>query len=782
MSVRIIEHFPTSSRITSDSTRKGVFHVIKAAAFIVKQVVKIAKNAAVKAANEGAGKPFPTIAVEGVCTITDDAIDALYKAVMVLPEQERREAVQVIAEATPEQLAGTVDAEVDAEVGDASPRVREDVREAATAIAAQLRSNAQSLLTAPDARGVSVFKPGVTLNSREDIRRLLRSFPGSLHTGDLVGNRFSIVRTLAKGGMGVVYLADDQHLGERVALKTIRPELSVSPQVRSRFLEEAKLARRLSHPNIIRVHDAAIDDARKLMFLSMEAVEGESLNDWIRRRPEGCSLEEFRPIAEQVCAAVEYAHRRGVLHLDLKPSNVMVSADLDSVWVLDFGLGQALTAGRADATSLGGTAYSMSPEQIRGDKVDQRADVYSLGALLFHLLTGEIAIGGMGTAADEREGVPRELSDAIAKGMKRRPEDRWASIRDFGNALRAANESDTITRRHSRPAMVVPRRTSATSKTPNARSESDGAAEEWFERGRNADTDYADHDTVDGKSDEQAFACYSRAAELGHAGALHNLGLMYESGRGIAKDETKAADYYRRAADEGNPDAQYSLGVIYEFGRGVPKDEAIAAEWYRRSAEQGDAEAQYYLGCRYAEGRGVRKDDARALRWLLESASQGNAEAQYKLGVMYDEGQGVTQSHTKALEMYHKSADQGHADAQCNLGVMYHYGRGVRENHTKAIEWYQKSADQGHADSQCNLGLMYENGQGVRKDDAKAVEWYRKSAEQGRASGQFNLGDMYEHGTGVDKDLAEAIRLYELAAAQGDEDAAARLKALKPNG
>lgn len=652
--------------------------MIKAAAFIVKQVVKVAKNAAVKAANEGAGKPFPSIAVEGVCTLTDDAIDALYRAIMGLPEQERRQAVQDIAEATPEQLSGTVNAEVEAEVGDASPAVREDVREAATAIAAQLRSNAQTLLTAPDARGVSVLKPGVTLNSREDIRRLVETFPGSLHTGDLVGNRFSIVRTLAKGGMGVVYLADDQHLSERVALKTIRPELSVSPQVRSRFLEEAKLARRLSHPNIIRVHDAAMDESRKLLFLSMEAIDGESLDDWIRRRPQGCTPAEFRIIAPQVCAAVEYAHRRGVLHLDLKPSNVMVSTDLSSVWVLDFGLGQALAAGRADATSLGGTAYSMSPEQLKGDKVDVRADVYSLAVLFFHMLTGEIPVAGMGTAADERHGVPTEWSDAIAKAMKRRVEERWTSVHDFGGALRDPPSSP-------RP---------APKSREEAREPSDASANP-------AETDFS------------------------------------KSGRG-QKPEHPEPEWF---AAMGRPGGEWRGWHRFFTGSG-PQDLATLVP-----------------GC--------------------------TLDQQTVVGIWKSGGKGMnnTKLVKEVVARMEAVADLGNANAQFNLGKMYEYGRGVvARNDAKAIEWFQKSAEQGDAEAQRHLGNMHASGRGVPKDDAKAVEWYRQSAAQSNAGALFNLGDMLERGKGVSKSLTEAIRLYKLAAAQGDQVAAARLKALKPNG
>lgn len=550
--------------------------MLKAAGYVIKQIVKVAKNATLRAANEGAGKPFPSIAVEGACILSDDAIDALYKAITSRPKEQREQAVA--------EIAGASEAEIDAAVAQAlaeeAPEAGDELREAAAALTQQFRSNAQTLMTAPDARGVSILKPGVTLQTKDDIRRLFDVVPGMLNVGERVAGRFTIVRTLAKGGMGVVYLADDGHMGERVAIKTIRPELSALPQVRSRFIEEARLARRLSHPNIIRVHDAAVDEARKLLFLSMEAIEGESLDDWIKRRPHGCTPDEFMKIAPRVCAAVEYAHTRRecVLHLDLKPSNVMVSADLESVWVLDFGLGQALGDGRANATVLGGTAYAMAPEQIRGERVDQRADVYALGALFFHMLTGEVAVAGMGTAAEERAGVPQVWSDAIAKAMKRRQEDRWASVRDFAGAMSQPTATPSPAPKTRQQASKL-----ADVETPPKQR----SAEEWLELGLDADPILPTRGTASGKSDARAAECYRKSAEQGNAFGQCNLGTMYRDGRGVPKDDAKAVEWYRKSAEQGNMYGQYNLAAMYEHGKGVPKNLGQAIRLYELAAAQG---------------------------------------------------------------------------------------------------------------------------------------------------------------------------------------------------
>lgn len=185
----------------------------------------------------------------------------------------------------------------------------------------------------------------------------------------------------------------------------------------------------------------------------------------------------------------------------------------------------------------------------------------------------------------------------------------------------------------------------------------------------------------------------------------------------------------RQAAEQGDAEAQFKLGVWYDNGEGVLRDDAQAAVWYRKAAEQGLTQAQFNLGMMYAQGEGVAQDNTQALAWFHKAAEQGYADAQFSLGVMYSQAQDDTQ----ALAWYQKAAEQGHAGAQLNLALMYDNGRGAPQNDQQALFWYRKAAEQGIAQAQHNLGVMYDNGQGVPEDYVQANAWFSVAATNGNA-------------------------------------------------
>ncbi len=161
-------------------------------------------------------------------------------------------------------------------------------------------------------------------------------------------------------------------------------------------------------------------------------------------------------------------------------------------------------------------------------------------------------------------------------------------------------------------------------------------------------------------------------------------------------------------AQQGDATAQYSLGVMYERGKGVTKNEAKALAWYTKAAEQGYAGAQTNLGLMYANGQGVAKDEATAVAWFIKAAEQGDATAQYNLGVMYANGRGVAKNDATALAWYTKAAEQGDASAQNNLGFMYEEGRGVTKDEARAVAWYTKAAEQGNSRAVDNINNLLE--------------------------------------------------------------------------
>jgi hypothetical protein len=195
--------------------------------------------------------------------------------------------------------------------------------------------------------------------------------------------------------------------------------------------------------------------------------------------------------------------------------------------------------------------------------------------------------------------------------------------------------------------------------------------------------------------------------------------------------------WYLGATERQKATDNYNLGLAYENGQGVPKDEAQADSWFRKAAEQGNADAQERLGEMYSYGQGgIAKDETLAVSWFRKAAEQGNAAAQNSLGVAYLTGQGgLAKDEAQAVSWYRKAAEQENEYAQSNLGAMYVGGiGGLPVDHAQAVSWWRKAAAQGNAYSQYLLGMAYEYGEGgLAKDDFQAVSWYQKAADQGYA-------------------------------------------------
>ncbi len=271
----------------------------------------------------------------------------------------------------------------------------------------------------------------------------------NLAPGSRLG-RFEIVSVLGEGAMGVVYLANDGEIERSVAIKTLRALSEASPEARgdleARFLKEAKLAGRLQHPNVVTVYDVGRD--QDLPFIAMEYVEGESLS----RAARGLNLAARLEIVRQVAQALQHAHERGVLHRDIKPGNILVTADR-RVKVADFGIGKLLSSGTGDLTRtgqmLGSPAY-MSPEQIRGEKLDGRSDLFSLGVVFYELLTGSRPFPGDSITTlvyqilhteprdplELRADLPPATRDVFARLLAKAPDKRPADAADFLREIR----------------------------------------------------------------------------------------------------------------------------------------------------------------------------------------------------------------------------------------------------------------------------------------------------------------------------------------------------------
>jgi eukaryotic-like serine/threonine-protein kinase len=260
-----------------------------------------------------------------------------------------------------------------------------------------------------------------------------------------VAGRYEVERTLGGGGMAVVYLARDGELGRPVALKVLADNLADDTELRGRFVREARLAARLSHPNVVRVYDAGEEDGRP--YIVMECVEGESLAELLRR--EGpLPADRVADLGAQACAGLEHAHRAGLVHRDVKPANLLLTED-GTLKVADFGIAHAV--GGTRVTEVGtvlGTAAYLSPEQALGEVVTPASDIYSLGTCLYELVAGEPPYGHetLGELFSRREagppprlaGVPPRLQAAIMRCLERDPRDRPGSAAELARSLAAS--------------------------------------------------------------------------------------------------------------------------------------------------------------------------------------------------------------------------------------------------------------------------------------------------------------------------------------------------------
>jgi serine/threonine protein kinase len=276
-----------------------------------------------------------------------------------------------------------------------------------------------------------------------------------LTEGSLLASRYQVVSPLGKGGMGMVYKAHDLELDEVVAIKVLRPEAATSPGMTKRFRSEIKLARRVSHPNVCRIHEFGKEGP--LSYIVMEYVDGVDFKRILRERGRLPPSEAYS-VALQITDALQAIHTEGIIHRDLKTPNVMRNTR-GIVKVMDFGIAKSFDAGATGATATGdivGTPEYMSPEQAQGGRVDGRSDIYALGIVTFELFTAEVPFRSDTPLAtllkqiheppplDENRALPKAVLPALRKALAKSPQERFQNAREFGDALRHAHGQSPV--------------------------------------------------------------------------------------------------------------------------------------------------------------------------------------------------------------------------------------------------------------------------------------------------------------------------------------------------
>ena len=272
-----------------------------------------------------------------------------------------------------------------------------------------------------------------------------------LDKGTIVAGKYQILEEIGRGGMGIVYRAEDTKLQRTVALKFLPPQWTSDSEARERFVHEARAASALDHPNICTIHEIGeTEDGR--LFIAIGCYEGESLREKLRRGP--MKAEEALGVATQVALGMEKAHGRGIVHRDIKPANILITND-GVVKIVDFGL--AKLAGQVRMTKEGsavGTVAYMSPEQAKGEPVDQRTDIWSLGVVLYEMVSGRLPFKGdyeqsliysiLKTDPEPigkiRKDLPKGLGSIVLKALEKSPNARYQGMEEMLEDLKAVTE------------------------------------------------------------------------------------------------------------------------------------------------------------------------------------------------------------------------------------------------------------------------------------------------------------------------------------------------------
>jgi len=272
--------------------------------------------------------------------------------------------------------------------------------------------------------------------------------------GTIISN-YKIISVLGEGGMGTVYLAEHTVFSRKVAVKVLLSQYIKNSNLRERFKNESILLSKLKHPYIVGVYDFYEDENG--LYIFMEYIEGTPLDEYIEKKSGPISSERAIPIMKKVLDAFSYAHSQGIIHRDIKPSNIMID-DNDDIKVLDFGIAKILDDDKSlTKTGQMGTVFYMSPEQVKGDKVTEKSDIYSLGVTFYQILTGLNPYGGLTTEFEifnkitqeslpnpqsVYPGIPYFLCSVLEKSLQKEPVDRFSTCQEFINAIN--NEEELI--------------------------------------------------------------------------------------------------------------------------------------------------------------------------------------------------------------------------------------------------------------------------------------------------------------------------------------------------
>jgi serine/threonine-protein kinase len=637
---------------------------------------------------------------------------------------------------------------------------------------------------------------------------------------DTIG-RYQIVERIGGGAMGTVYRAHDPQIGRTVAVKVLNANDSY---VQARFRQEVRTAGTLTHPNIATVYDCG--ETSGASFIVMEYVEGQTLADALLA-PVPLALAHKVRLMQQLCAALDYAHARGVVHRDIKPANLMLDRHGD-LKVVDFGIAKAADHGELTRTgSVLGTLAYMSPEQIEGGPIDRRSDIFAVGLVLYELMSSRRAFRGETPSQIIRailneqpvglsERCP-ELDPAydriVTKALQKNPADRYQTLAelavDLGGIPIAAQPvvgadepTATLLIDRSSPEVIA--------------SSSSGQGLESQPQRRVPWTLYA----WAGVASVAAIVVVGTGVRLAQVAFSTSPAATVTSSAttatttAVSPPETSAPPPARVEPRDVTPETTSTQSAaeppVVSERQPRPQPKAIdtpvtreptfmerataimarnpgaaelkeAVELFRKACDAGTPLGCIQGGQMYRDNAAVR-DLPLAMQLFERGCNAGAPVACTALGREYARGVAVLRDDARAAALYKRACDGEGWFACDDLGRAYQAGRGVTRDESMARTLYRKACDGGAAVGCVDLGLTLVRGVGGPVDEAGAVPLFQRACDGGNIVGCGNLGTAYARGTAVPRDDARAVALYQRACDGGGAPSCAALAGMYING
>jgi TPR repeat protein/serine/threonine protein kinase len=628
--------------------------------------------------------------------------------------------------------------------------------------------------------------------------------------GQVLEGRYEIRRLLGEGGMGRVYLAEQIKMHRLCALKVMRPEQMHEADAADRFGREAFNASRIVHPHVATIYDfGETNDGR--LYIAMEYVDGRPLSELLAR--EGAlPIDRAIDIGLQIGQALGAAHDLGIVHRDLKPDNVMLATTKtgrDLVKVVDFGIAKAAQGEGQTITRTGlivGTPQYMSPEQIAGDPLDGRSDVYALGCILFKLLTGSDAFTGTGQEILMRRlveapprpkalkpDVPSALDDVVVRALARFPRDRFENADALSAALSAVKARAPEPPQPAAASPVKPPALSPAPLTPSPRTPPPvmplssvvagpqvPAVSQERQAPAAANSDVADPARASASGERTRVVVRAPPTPV----APSPVSAAQAAPSGTASVAAAAA----RAVKKWQPPrlavpgviavAVVAVGVALAMHR-TANPPVVSATTQPPQQTNRPSAGQPAPPTTLDTSRAVTVQPGGSRQGALGSSKSASGKSSdpgvaatsraASAQAMYDRGLAASRDkrYDEAFGDFQQAANAGNVDAMVAVGGAYARAQGVAQDTQQSRLWYQKAANAGNYEAMSALG----HSAWLAEDYPTARTWFEKAAAGGDAAAMGGLGNIYRNAQGVPQDFQLARQWYEKAAVAGNSEA-----------